>query len=63
MTEVGNGRSRVVLMPCDSYEEEAVYQALKAGISLLGGLEALVKREERVRRGDGCVGGRRRGNG
>lgn len=48
MTEVGNGRSRVVLMPCDSYEEEAVYQALKAGISLLGGMEALVKREERV---------------
>ncbi len=48
MTDVGNGRSRVVLMPCDSYEEEAVYQALKAGISLLGGMEALVKREERV---------------
>ena len=45
---MGNGRSRVVLMPCDSYEEEAVYQALKAGISLLGGMEALVKREERV---------------
>ncbi len=48
MTEAGNGRSRVVLMPCDSYEEEAVYQAMKAGVSLLGGMEALVKREERV---------------
>ncbi|MCI8549039.1 MAG: DUF362 domain-containing protein [Lachnospiraceae bacterium] len=41
-------RSRVVLIPCDTYEEEEVYQALKAGINLLGGMEALIKPEEKV---------------
>ncbi|MCI8465935.1 MAG: DUF362 domain-containing protein [Lachnospiraceae bacterium] len=41
-------RSRVVLIPCDTYEGEVVYQALKAGISLLGGMAALIKPEEKV---------------
>ncbi len=44
----GQMQSRVVLMPCSSYEEEAVYQALKAGTELLGGMEALAGREEKV---------------
>lgn len=41
-------RSRVVLIPCDTYEEETVYEKLKAGIGLLGGMESLVKPEEKV---------------
>ncbi len=41
-------RSKVVLIPCDTYEEEAVYQALKAGIGLIGGLESLIRPEEKV---------------
>lgn len=41
-------KSRVVLIPCDTYKEETVYRALKAGIGLLGGMEALVKPEEKV---------------
>ena len=44
----GQERSRVVLMPCDSYEEETVYQALKAGVEALGGMGALVGPEEKV---------------
>ena len=44
----GNRRSRVVLAPCDTYEEGAVYGALKAGLECLGGMGALVKPEEKV---------------
>ncbi len=41
-------RSRVVLIPCDTYEEETVYEKIKAGIGLLGGIENLVTPEEKV---------------
>ena len=41
-------RSRVVLAYCDSYEEAAVYQALKAGVEALGGMAAFVRPEEKV---------------
>ncbi len=44
----GQERSRVVLMPCDSYEEETVYQALKTGVEALGGMGTLVGPEEKV---------------
>ena len=36
-------RSRVVLIPCDTYEEETVYERLKEGVALLGGMEQFVK--------------------
>ncbi len=38
----------VVLVPCDSYEEEKVYGAVKHGLALLGGLERFVKPEEKI---------------
>ena len=41
-------KSRVVLIPCDSYEEEQVYEKLKKGIHLLGGLDAFVQKQEKV---------------
>ena len=41
-------KSRVVLIPCDSYEEEQVYVKLKEGMKLLGGLEAIVGKEEKI---------------
>lgn len=41
-------KSRVVLLPCDSYEEELVYEQLKKGLSLLGGIESFVKKEEKI---------------
>ena len=40
--------SIVALIPCGSYDEETVYEAVKSGLELLGGLEAFVKPEEKV---------------
>lgn len=41
-------KSKVVLLPCNSYREEAVYENLKKGLALLGGLETIVKKEEKI---------------
>ncbi|MBS6195370.1 MAG: DUF362 domain-containing protein [Clostridiales bacterium] len=41
-------KSKVVLLPCGSYGEEQVYEAVKQGISLLGGWERLIGREEKI---------------
>ena len=43
-----NKKSIVVLVPCATYEAESVYQAVKQGISLLGGIEKFVSPEEKV---------------
>ena len=43
-----NTRSRVVAVPCGSYEPEEVYATVRAGIEALGGLEAFLRPEERV---------------
>ena len=41
-------KSTVALVPCGSYDPERVYQALKQGLSLIGGIEKYVRREEKV---------------
>lgn len=41
-------RSRVSVVICDTYEEEAVYQAVKMGVAAIGGLEAVLSPDERV---------------
>lgn len=41
-------KSTVALVPCGSYDPERVYQALKRGLSLIGGIEKYVRREEKV---------------
>ena len=41
-------KSVVVLLPCDSYENEAVYQKIKKGIELLGGWENLIQKKEKI---------------
>lgn len=41
-------KSKVVLIPCDSYQKETLYPAIKQGIELLGGLESLIKKEEKI---------------
>ena len=41
-------QSRVVAVPCDEYDEEKVFAAVRAGVSALGGIEAFLKPEERV---------------
>lgn len=41
-------KSKVVLLPCEDYEEEAVYTQLKKGLALLGGLEMFVGKQEKI---------------
>ena len=41
-------KSLVVAVPCDDYEPEKVYEAVRAGINALGGLSAFLRPEERV---------------
>lgn len=41
-------KSKVVLLPCESYEEEQVYAQMKAGLSLLGGLSDMIGKEEKI---------------
>ena len=41
-------KSKVALIPCRNYDEETVYQALRQGLELLGGLGQFVKPEEHI---------------
>lgn len=41
-------KSRVILMPCRDYDEEEIYRQLQAGIRLLGGLEGLIEKREKI---------------
>ena len=45
---VEKSRSTVVLVPCATYEEESVYQAVAKGVSLLGGIDTFFGKEEKV---------------
>lgn len=41
-------RSVVVVVPCDSYDDEKVYAAMRTGIDRLGGIRKFAKQEERI---------------
>ena len=41
-------KSKVILLPCNSYREEIVYENLEIGLELLGGIENIVGKEESV---------------
>lgn len=41
-------KSTVVLLRCDSYDPNAVYDAVQRGVSLLGSMDAFFKRDERI---------------
>lgn len=41
-------KSKVVLIPCSSYDEDTVYEAIKDGLLLLGGLQAFLHPEEHI---------------
>lgn len=43
-----NKRSKVIVVPCDTYDEEKVYNCLKLGIAALGGLDKLIEKDERI---------------
>jgi uncharacterized protein (DUF362 family)/Pyruvate/2-oxoacid:ferredoxin oxidoreductase delta subunit len=41
-------KSKVILLPCDSYDEEQVYQQIKTGMQLLGGFKKYIHTEEKI---------------
>ena len=41
-------RSKVVIVPCNSYDRDKVYRAVKAGVDALGGIGAFVRPQERI---------------
>lgn len=41
-------KSKVVVIPCDTYEEESVYRSMKQGIDLLGGIGRFVSRDQKI---------------
>ncbi len=41
-------KSKVVLINCNSYDEELLVEKLKKGFELLGGLDKLVKKDEKI---------------
>ena len=41
-------RSKVALVRCDTYDPDAVYQAVRKGLDLIGGTSSLVKSGERI---------------
>lgn len=41
-------KSQVVLVPCEGYEEEKVYEAVKTGLDLLGGIENLLPSDKSI---------------
>ncbi len=41
-------KSKVALVRCESYDEEAVFAAVKKGVDLIGGLDGIVKEGEKV---------------
>lgn len=43
-----NEKSKVIVLSCDSYEEERIYTLLKRGLKELGGVGALVNKEEKI---------------
>ncbi len=41
-------KSRIAFLHCETYDEDAVYENIKKGFELLGGLEHFFKKEERI---------------
>lgn len=41
-------KSKVILLPCETYGEENIYSLMKKGLELLGGLPRLIGKEEKI---------------
>lgn len=41
-------KSQVVLIPCNAYDNETVFEAIEKGIHLLGGIESFIEKDEKV---------------
>jgi len=40
--------SKVIIVPCDNYDDETIYSSLKTGIEELGGLETYLRKDEKI---------------
>ena len=41
-------KSKVIVLPCEEYDEEIIYALLKAGLDQLGRLDQLIGKEEKI---------------
>ncbi|MDD4876863.1 MAG: DUF362 domain-containing protein, partial [Dehalococcoidales bacterium] len=41
-------KSKVALVRCDTYDDEKVYEAIKAGVNMLGGIVKFIKPGEKI---------------
>lgn len=41
-------KAKVIVVPCDSYEKEQVYAAVKVGVEALGGMEKFIGKSEKI---------------
>ncbi len=41
-------KSKVIVLPCEEYDEEIIYALLKAGLDQLGRLDKLIGKEEKI---------------
>ena len=43
-----NTKSKVIVLPCEAYDEEKIYTLMKEGMAQLGGLDNLIDKEEKI---------------
>lgn len=43
-----NTKSKVIVLPCEAYDEERIYTLMKNGLSQLGGLDNFINKEEKI---------------
>lgn len=43
-----NTKSKVIVLPCEAYDEERIYTLMKNGLSQLGGLDNLINKVEKI---------------
>ena len=45
---ITNNKSLVALIPCDNYDEEKVFHSISKGIELIGGIDSLIGKDEKI---------------
>ena len=43
-----SNKSKVIVLPCEAYDEERIYALMKNGLDQLGGLDHLIDKEEKI---------------
>ena len=45
---MSNQKSTVAIIPCETYDEEKVFSAVSKGIELIGGIESIINKDEKI---------------